>query len=101
MLDRIKRVINPAARLTLGVHRCIHILRHVKYLLGCLPVNGRIEFKLATLAFKSLYNVCVTATSNPSLEFVQLILLLSILLHFFVTIYLNESSSHHTREPLF
>ncbi len=50
-LDRLQRVQNAAARLLTGSRKRDHITPHLNAL-HCLPINRRVEFKMAVLSYK-------------------------------------------------
>ena len=57
LLDRLKMVLNSAARLILRVRRREHVMRPLQYL-NWLPIWWRIDFKLNVLAYRCLCRCC-------------------------------------------
>jgi hypothetical protein len=66
LLDRLKMVLNSAARLILRVRRREHVMRPLQYL-NWLPIWRIIDFKLAVLAYRCLCRCCDRPLGPPPL----------------------------------
>ena len=56
-LDRLQAVMNPAARLVLGVGKFDRIRHLLSDRLHWLPVHKRVQFKLCLLAYKAVHSL--------------------------------------------